>query len=64
MSVRANGTYKKAFQIATILVPLAMAALGYFYGDVKPVIQDVCGLLVGDDAERPSVTTVQDAGVR
>jgi hypothetical protein len=56
--------YTLFFKIAAGVVPVIMAAAGYFYGDITPVVRDVCGTLLpaGTVVTRPSVTVIQDAG--
>lgn len=46
MSVTKTDGYKRAFQIAGVVVPLVMAAVGFFYGDIQPIVRDVCGTLL------------------
>lgn len=44
---------------------VVMAGLAYKFGDVTPLVQDVCGALLPSDGvveTRPSVTVVEDAG--
>jgi len=56
--------YKKTFKIAMMVSPVLMAVLAYFFGDVTPVVRDVCNALLPSDGveTRPSTTTVGDAG--
>lgn len=57
--------YTLAFKVAAAVVPLIMAAVAYAYGDITPVVRDICGVLLPSDGVvevRPSVTVVEDAG--
>lgn len=41
-----NKTYATVFKVAMVLAPVVMGLLGYAYGDVTPVVYDVCQSLL------------------
>jgi len=66
MNISRGDRYKTGFRIASVIVPLLMAAAGYFYGDLEPIARDICGVVLPKGAlnppARPSDTTLGDAG--
>lgn len=45
IKIREKSKYKTVLSIAAWVIPPVMGALGYFYGDVRPVIVDFCSLV-------------------
>ena len=55
--------YEQGFRVAAILVPVAMAIAGYFFGNVEPFVEtarDFCSLIPPAPVE---AAPVGDAGV-
>jgi hypothetical protein len=52
--------YKLAFQVAAVVVPTVAGLLAAAYGDYKPIVRDVCDVLLSADVT-PSPEPV-DAG--
>lgn len=46
------------FKIVGVVVPLVVAALGLVYGDVTPIVQDIC------EAALPSTVQVKTVNIR
>lgn len=38
--------YKQAFKVAAYVVPLVLSLASYFFGDVQPMVRDVCSMLL------------------
>lgn len=51
-----NKNYKLAFKLAAAVVPIIMGVVGAYFGNVQPVVRDVCALLlpVGTSIQVPS----------
>jgi hypothetical protein len=49
MPLNTSKNYVLGFKIAAGVVPVLMAAAGYYFGDIQPVVRDVCGLLLSSD---------------
>ena len=57
-----RATTIKALALAA---PIVMAAVGYFLGNVQPLVYDICDALLAPGTlitERPATTVVGDAG--
>jgi len=48
--------YKKAFKTAAVVGSAGMAIAAYFFGDIRPVVKDVCDALLTDPVRHPGVT--------
>lgn len=65
-----NFDYKKMLKIGAVVFPLVIGALSVIYGDVTPMIRDVCGSLLPAGSIVPTfpLPTIEpalpDAGVK
>lgn len=54
--------YKLAFKIAAGVIPVVMAVVGAIYGDVTPVVRDLCTTALPTGSVAPAIEA--DAGAR
>jgi hypothetical protein len=48
--------YRTAFKAAAVVASFGMVVAAYFFGDIRPVVKDVCDTLLTDPVRHPGVT--------